>query len=143
MLNVYKYYDKPSELELREYAPALFSYDDLDDYVEKLSDMFNNEDEPVPEKYQLIARVFENTKKYHTHVVTYGDECILSPLGFGKRPSYSVKLISEDGIIHGFYTHYTKETKFCEERSKVDHETQMDDILTLGLSKLAQAELND
>ena len=143
MLNVYKFYITPSELEQREYAPVLFSYDVLDDYVKKLSEMFNNEDESVPEKYQLIERVFGRTEKYFIKVVTYGDECRICPLGQDKNSSYNIKLVSEDGVIHGYYTHYTKETKFCEERSKVDHEKQMDDILTLGLTKLAEAELND
>jgi hypothetical protein len=141
MLNLYKYFDNPDKLEQKEYAPISFNYDILNDYVDKLTEMFNSGN--VPEEYYYIERVFGNTERYYTHVVTYGAECAIYPLGRDKKSSYGVKLISEDGLIHGFYTHYTKETKFFEDKSEIDQESQMDEILTLGLTKLAEAELND
>lgn len=141
MLNVYRFYTNPEELEQREYATALFEYNFLDDYVGKLSEMFDSGN--VPDEYYYIERVFGNPKRYHTWVASSGNECILSPLGVDKRPSYSIKLIIEDDTIYGYYTHYTKQTQFYEERSKLDLDTQMNEILTLGLTELAKAELDD
>ena len=141
MINLYKYFDKPDELEQREYAPIKFDYDILESYTNKLDRLFNNGD--FPKKYQLIERVFGRAEKYYTHISTYGQECVLCPLGINKRASYSIHLQIEDNIVIGYYTHYTDQTQFFKGRSKIDQESQMDEILTLGLTKLAEAELND
>lgn len=141
MINLYKYFDNPDELEQREYAPIKFDYDILESYINKLERLFNNGD--FPEKYQLIERVFGRPEKYYTHISTYGQECVLCPLGINKRASYSINLQIEDNNIIGYYTHYTEQTQFYKGRSKIDQEKQMDEILTLGLTKLAEAELND
>jgi hypothetical protein len=141
MLNVYKFYDKPKELELREYASIKFTYDSLGDFVDKIAKIFYTGN--IPEKYELIERVFSRVSDYYTHVMTNGDECYLAPEGVDNKSSYRIDLSIEDGVISGEYIHYGTKTKFYESRAKLDHEPQMDEILTLGLTKLAEAELND
>ena len=141
MLNLYKFYDHPEDLEQREYAPVKLDYGSLDVFIKKLEELLYRED--VPEQYQLIKRVFGRPETYDTMVYTSGGECYLYPVGNSYKSSYNIHVLLDQDNIIGYYTHFKKETKFYKERSKVDHEKQMDDLLTLGLTKLAEVEIND
>lgn len=141
MLNLYSYFDKPIELEQREYARWTLDKDEIWVYVNNMAYMFALEN--YPESLEIIYKGIGSLHNFEIYVNADRDKAYIMPYGKGKLDQYNVTLLIDDGYLIGSYTHFGHVKEFYRDRTRVQKMAQLKDAITLGLTKLAEAELND